>query len=178
MKTKTLVLAVLAILIALTGPACGESPFTVSPAALEHYAQATRVPPMALDSADGRKAADWTSSVIIGAQAGAALTKAATSGHAQTAAACLVARAALVAGATIGLKRLVHKERPDGSDRKSWPSGHTMWSVMLTDGTWSYAAPVVVAAGRILAGRHDLVDVASGGVIGEGIKRIPCGGPR
>ncbi len=175
MKTRPCLLAVVALLMAMTWPACGESRFAVSRAALEHYAQATRVPPMALDSADGRKAADWTSSVIIGAQAGAALTEAAKSRRPQTALSCLAARAALVTGATIGLKHLVHKERPDGSDRKSWPSGHTMWSVMLTDGTWSYTAPVVVAAGRILAGRHDVVDVVSGAAIGEGIKRIPCG---
>lgn len=81
-------------------------------------------------------------------------------------------------GITYALKYLVKKERPDGSDRHSFPSMHS--SVSFASATfiqrrygwkWSVPAYVVstyVAWSRVYGKKHDGWDVAAGAAIGIG----------
>ena len=83
----------------------------------------------------------------------------------------------IAAGATtFALKELIHERRPDGSDRKSFPSGHTSiafasamtlekrygWQVGLP----AFAMASFVGLARVRADKHYVHDVLAGGVVG------------
>ncbi|MFT7879175.1 MAG: phosphatase PAP2 family protein [Sulfurimonas sp.] len=80
-------------------------------------------------------------------------------------------------GTTHLLKRTVRKERPNHSDNRSFPSGHT--SASFQGATFihrrygiKYAIPAYLGAtfvgySRIYADKHDLADVIAGAVIGS-----------
>lgn len=88
-------------------------------------------------------------------------------------------------GTTVGaaeiLKNTVHSTRPDGSDNKSFPSGHTavaFAAVRFMDkryGTemapyrpWLYAAAGLTGVARVQADKHHWRDVLAGGALGWG----------
>lgn len=89
------------------------------------------------------------------------------------------AEAAGTLAVTYGLKYAVHKRRPDGSDHRSFPSGHS--SLVFTNASflmrrygWKYGVPAYalatyVAWGRVYAKKHDFWDVAAGAAIGSAI---------
>lgn len=167
---------VFAIVLALASPAAAQaippSQWAVAPEALARYAEPT---PLAAPTPAGRAIADWTSTGLLGVEGGLAIQRAWQSGsNRQTALYCLAARAVIMVGAAEGLKRLVHRTRPDGSDRFSFPSEHTAFATMLTNGGWSYLFPISVGLGRMTAQKHYLSDVLAGAGLGEAIKRIPC----
>ncbi len=74
------------------------------------------------------------------------------------------------------LKQAVNKRRPDNSDNKSFPSGHT--SVAFTSAAfiherygWQWSVPAYVAASyvgysRVQSDRHFTVDVLAGAALG------------
>lgn len=74
------------------------------------------------------------------------------------------------------LKYIVREPRPDGSDRKSFPSGHTtaafaFASVVGAEDGWgwgalSYAFATAVAVSRMSDNKHNLHDVIGGATIG------------
>ncbi len=76
------------------------------------------------------------------------------------------------------LKYTVKKERPDGSDFRSFPSNHTGFSFsgatfLLKRYGWEWGVPAYllsgyVAWGRVYAERHDAWDVLAGAAIGVG----------
>ena len=78
--------------------------------------------------------------------------------------------------ATQVLKRTVKKQRPDNSDNKSFPSGHTSAAFQGASFIhfrygFKYAIPAYVAAGfvgysRIDANKHDYVDIFTGAALG------------
>ena len=80
---------------------------------------------------------------------------------------------------TYGLKLAINKERPNGENNNSFPSGHT--SVAFTSAAfvqkrygWEYGIPAYLLAGyvgytRIEANKHDAVDVVAGAAIGIGM---------
>ena len=78
---------------------------------------------------------------------------------------------------TRGLKEAFPKTRPDGSDDKSFPSGHTATSfaaaATLTNrygwkvGLPAHALAAFVGASRVEARKHFAVDVLAGAAIGE-----------
>lgn len=84
----------------------------------------------------------------------------------------------LAGGVSYGLKELVHERRPDGSDNKSFPSGHAAvsfaaaaslenrygWKVGLP----AFALASFVGAARVEARKHHWYDVAAGAAIGSG----------
>jgi membrane-associated phospholipid phosphatase len=88
-----------------------------------------------------------------------------------------------------GLKRVVHEMRPDGSDKLSWPSGHSMTLAALAGNStrrfgWGFSFSIPVAAmggvSRAWANKHHLVggdmkvgDVTSGLAIGA-LERWMC----
>lgn len=77
---------------------------------------------------------------------------------------------------TYVLKYTVDKERPDGSDNQSFPSGHT--SIAFQGASFihkryglEYSIPAYVGAGfvaysRIEADKHDVTDVVAGAALG------------
>lgn len=80
---------------------------------------------------------------------------------------------------TYGLKLAINKERPNGENNNSFPSGHT--SVAFASAAfvqkrygWEYGIPAYLFAGyvgytRIEANKHDGVDVLAGAAIGVGM---------
>ncbi len=80
--------------------------------------------------------------------------------------------------ATYILKFSVREHRPDMSDRRSFPSGHTSISFvsaafMQRRYGWAFGAPAYAVAtyvgwGRVFAKRHHWWDVLAGGAIGAG----------
>ena len=83
---------------------------------------------------------------------------------------------------TVGLKLAVNKERPNGENNKSFPSGHT--SVAFASAAfvqkrygWEFGIPAYLLAGyvgytRIEANKHDGVDVLAGAAIGVGMSYL------
>ncbi|HEV2748693.1 MAG TPA: phosphatase PAP2 family protein [Allosphingosinicella sp.] len=79
--------------------------------------------------------------------------------------------------ATEGLKQAFPSRRPDGSDRRSFPSGHTSISfaaaaTLHQRNGWEVGLPATVAAAfvgvaRIKADKHRWYDVLAGAAIGE-----------
>ena len=85
----------------------------------------------------------------------------------------------LCAGSTYLLKHSIHKMRPDGTDNRSFPSGHT--AVAFCGATvlhkeygktspWisvaGYTVATITAADRVRRNRHHWEDVAAGAAIG------------
>lgn len=80
------------------------------------------------------------------------------------------------------LKHIVKKERPDGSDNKSFPSNHATAAFagaafLQRRYGWKYAVPAYavstyVAWGRVYAKKHDFWDVLAGAAIGAGCAYI------
>ncbi|MDR7127999.1 membrane-associated phospholipid phosphatase [Algoriphagus sp. 4150] len=81
-----------------------------------------------------------------------------------------------------GLKLITNKERPNGENNNSFPSGHT--SVAFASAAfvqkrygWEFGIPAYLLAGyvgytRIEANKHDSVDVLAGAAIGVGISYL------
>lgn len=77
---------------------------------------------------------------------------------------------------TYGLKYVVHKARPDGSDDNAFPSSHTSVSFHsagflhrrygIEYAAAAYAAAAFVGYSRIAAKKHDASDVVSGALTG------------
>lgn len=78
--------------------------------------------------------------------------------------------------ATHALKAVVHKPRPDGSDNKSFPSGHTSSAFQgaafihlrygLKYGIPAYLAATYVAYSRVATNHHYVIDTVGGAAIG------------
>lgn len=88
-----------------------------------------------------------------------------------------LAQATLVSGLyTEALKRAVGRERPDGSNSLSFPSGHTSnafaWATVASRhygpkvGLPAYAAAGLIGISRIERDKHHLSDVVAGAVLG------------
>lgn len=88
---------------------------------------------------------------------------------------------AINGGVVQGLKYSVHETRPDGTDRKSFPSGHTAIAfcgattlmheyrkVSPWIGVAGYAVATTVAVDRVRRNRHHWYDVVAGAAIGIG----------
>lgn len=79
-------------------------------------------------------------------------------------------------GATFALKELIHERRPDRSDDKSFPSGHTSVSFAAAASLekrygWAAGLPALMVASfvgvaRVRADKHYAHDVLAGAVIG------------
>jgi membrane-associated phospholipid phosphatase len=91
----------------------------------------------------------------------------------------LQAGASLLAagGTTFVLKELIHERRPDGSDNKSFPSGHTSVSFAAAATLekrygWKAGLPALALASfvglaRVQADKHFVHDVVAGAAIGS-----------
>ena len=91
-------------------------------------------------------------------------------------AAVMATSGAVVIGSVYAFKYLVPRERPDGSDMKSFPSGHSaiaFWGAEIVReeygwawGAGAYALATGVAALRIYHEKHWATDVLAGAAIG------------
>ena len=83
---------------------------------------------------------------------------------------------AATGGTTFALKELIPERRPDGSDRKSFPSGHTSLSFASAAtlenrygwrvGVPAFAVASLVGVARVEARRHYWYDAVAGAAIG------------
>jgi len=165
------------LILLLASPAAADGRFTVGAADLARYGSARQASDRwALHTDRGRKVADVASWSIASAEA---VQYAVHAWNTDTRI-CAATKAALTAGTVQGLKRVVRRERPDHSDRLSFPSGHSAYGALMTPdldgrgGKWNLLIPAAIMAGRVLAARHDLVDVLAGAAIGFGYRAIPC----
>jgi len=81
-------------------------------------------------------------------------------------------------GVAYGLKQLIHEERPDHSDRKSFPSAHTAeaFAAAATPenrygweaGLPALAVATLVGVARVEARKHHWYDAVAGAAIGAG----------
>ncbi|MEJ2072917.1 MAG: phosphatase PAP2 family protein [Reinekea sp.] len=80
------------------------------------------------------------------------------------------------------LKRTVQKERPDGSNNLSFPSGHTSSafsgaSFLAKRYGWDIGIPAYIAASftgfsRVHADKHDWIDVTAGAILAIGMNQL------
>jgi membrane-associated phospholipid phosphatase len=88
---------------------------------------------------------------------------------------------AIGCGITYGLKSSIHESRPDGTGRRSFPSGHAMVAFVgaaILDKEYRHVSPWISVAGyavatgvavdRVARNRHHWQDVAVGSAIGVG----------
>lgn len=109
--------------------------------------------------------------VAVGVPLALALRDAWRSPDRRHALSCVAAETAVTMGVTELVKRLVHRERPDHSDRLSFPSGHTALAAANAHGLgWTIVANVAI--GRQMAGKHFLTDTLGGFAIGAAAGRI------
>ena len=86
-----------------------------------------------------------------------------------------------------GLKRIVHKKRPDGGNYESFPSGHATAAFAVAtmqahyhpkQAVLWYAGATTIAASRVKLRRHYTIDVIAGAALGFGIARLEIGQKR
>lgn len=89
---------------------------------------------------------------------------------------CEALRMGVTLGASELTKRLVHRERPDHSDHKSFYSMHTAMAGQAAGWRYEIGIPLmaVAAIGRVQAKRHYWSDVAVGAAAGLATSRL-CG---
>ncbi len=139
------------------------------------------VPAMAQEVEGSRKAVHYSGDALLVAMPLATLTSVLVMKDWEG-----LKQAAFSTAATLGttylLKYTVKKQRPDGSDYHSFPSGHT--SIMFANaafvqrrygwkgGAPAYALATYVGWSRTYARKHDWWDVAAGAAIGAGCSYI------
>lgn len=94
--------------------------------------------------------------------------------HRTRALGCQGLRLGVTTGAAVLTKRLIHRERPDGSDWQSFYSQHTASAMTAAGWKYSVGIPIAVGAGyfRMAADKHYLSDVAAGAVAGFLVGRV------
>lgn len=91
---------------------------------------------------------------------------------------CQALRVGLVVAIAEVTKRLVHRTRPDGSDRLSFFSEHTALAAVSTPWMLRVSIPMAGATGygRMAANRHWPTDVLTGAAVGAAVAGlVRCG---
>ena len=96
-----------------------------------------------------------------------------------------VASMGVAFGGKTALKAMINEERPDNSDNKSFPSGHTAIAFAAArsidkefrkESIWipiaGYAAATALGIERVASDRHHWYDVAAGAAIGYGAAEL------
>lgn len=81
---------------------------------------------------------------------------------------CAALRDGIVVGSSELAKALVHRTRPDGSDRKSFFSEHTALAMVNTGWRYQVSIPIAIGAGygRAAAAKHYATDILTGAGVG------------
>jgi membrane-associated phospholipid phosphatase len=87
---------------------------------------------------------------------------------------CQALRTGLVVGVSELTKAVVHRTRPDGSDRKSFYSEHTALAFVNTGWRYQVSVPIALGVGylRPAANKHYVTDVLVGAGVGALAERI------
>lgn len=128
--------------------------------------------PLAWDH--GRPIADWISTGLVGANVVGSTWHAWQAEHRGRALGCLALTNGLTLGVNEVVKRLVHRERPDGSDNKSFYSMHTALASVNAGWRVNVSVPIAIGAGygRAAADKHFLSDIAVGAAAGGFTARL------
>ena len=132
---------------------------------------------MLIPSAANARPTDWDKmsgigrDLLVGAALGVPAVQGDWRGDVQAGESLLAA-----GGSTFILKELIHERRPDGTDNRSFPSGHTSISFAAAATLekrygWQAGLPALVIAtfvgvARVQANKHHAHDVLSGALIG------------
>lgn len=129
--------------------------------------------PAAADPQGWAQASDIGRDVLVAAALGIPAAQGDWSGDLQAGGSMLVA-----GGAVYGLKRVFPEERPDHSNRQSFPSGHTAVSFAAAAslenrygwraGLPAFAMATFVGVARVQGRKHHWYDVVAGAAIGTG----------
>lgn len=126
-----------------------------------------------------RHGADWASTAMVGGTIAADVVTSITNARATQrsiwgALGCESLKYAAVNLASLGLKKAVPRERPDGSDNQDSFSEHTANAFASTGWSASTSIPLATLIGvfRIGSGRHDKTGVAEGTSLGEGVRLL------
>lgn len=145
---------------------------TLAVTALTVFASVAWQSPATADPKGWVNASDIGRDLLVGAALGVPAIQADWRGDLQAGSSMLVA-----GGTTFALKELIHERRPDRSDDKSFPSGHTSVSFAAAASLekrygWEAGLPALfvasfVGVARVRADKHYVHDVLAGAVIGS-----------
>lgn len=120
-------------------------------------------------------AAAVASNAMLAGQAAIEAIRSVRAEHPWQAVGCQGLRLGVAFGAGEGIKRLVRRTRPDGSDRMSFPSQHA--AVAFSQGGWrvsySFFLGAGVGVGRMAARKHYPTDVLAGSLLGLSTQFLP-----
>jgi membrane-associated phospholipid phosphatase len=128
--------------------------------------------PTPLRWSDHERVAGWISDAAVSVQLAASLREAWRREDRRQALGCWALEHGLGLGLNELLKRAIDRTRPDASDRKSFPSMHTMFATLDGRRGWRYGLTVTVGYGRQAAGKHYATDVGAGILLGALVGRI------
>lgn len=122
----------------------------------------------------GLKVAARLSDVAVWANIGAETIASLRAERRGRALGCQALQTGLVLGVTELTKALAHRTRPDGSDRKSFYSGHTALAFVNTGWRYQVSVPIALGVGylRPAANRHYITDVLVGAGAGVLASRV------
>ncbi len=181
--------AILALVLCSSAPAFGQGLFMATPAQLEAIApQAVAVQTgeqahdFSLASETGRKVANVASWVTVGAEGAVYGVNAWKAEDRKRSVLCTLGELATTSASVRIIKAIVGRERPDHSDNRSFPSGHTAFAALMQgafrgdDGKHWRALlwPLAVGSGRVLARKHYPTDVMAGAALGWAISWAVC----
>lgn len=120
------------------------------------------------------KLARRLSDVAVWTQIGAETVASLRAEHRGHALGCQALRTGLVIGVSETVKVLVHRTRPDGSNRKSFYSEHTALAFANTGWRYQVSVPIALGVGylRPAANRHFVSDVIVGAGVGVLASRV------
>jgi membrane-associated phospholipid phosphatase len=83
-------------------------------------------------------------------------------------------RLGLVVGLSELVKHVVHRTRPDGSDRQSFWSEHTALAAGSRGWSVGWSVPLTLGTGylRVAANKHYISDVVAGALVGDVVARL------
>lgn len=115
-----------------------------------------------------RKLADGISTGLVGVNVAGSVIEAWRHSDRKHALGCVALRNGLTVGSVELVKLVVHRTRPDGSDRKSFYSEHTALAAVNTGWRLQVSLPIMIGAGygRAAAGKHFATDILTGAGVG------------
>lgn len=121
-----------------------------------------------------RPIADWVSTGLVGVNVAGDTIGAWRADDRRHAFLGLACRDAIAIGVSEVVKRLVHRTRPDGSDRMSMPSEHT--ALAVATGGWSvgFGYTIAIGAGELrgAANKHHVSDIGVGFGVGLVARKV------
>lgn len=121
-----------------------------------------------------QRVADWLSTGLVGVNVAGDTIAAWRSDDKRHAFLGLACRDAIAIGVSEVVKRLVHRTRPDGSDRMSMPSEHS--ALAIATGGWSvgFGYTIAIGAGELrgAANKHHVSDIGVGFGLGLVARKV------